>query len=436
MTAIYRAVGRVAGAGAFLLGLALLGPGCGSAPDARTTVTWMVPLRWDRPHTEALVRTFEAANPDLRVKLMWVPPTQYQTKFKILAAAGRAPDLVECGDVWIAYMLPFMRDVTALVERDAAEIRLDDFYPEVLAACRHEGKMYFLATKMNVSLLYYNRTLFDRAGVAYPTRDWTWDDYIAAGQAIMKLPDAGRGGVWGSDVMSGWWGEWLIFVQQAGGRLFNEDMTCCLLDQPEAIAGLRMYTDRIFKYGIAPQPGFGPDNEFASGKLAMWYGGHTEKWKTYNAIPGLDWDIQVLPIGPAGRAGGEIAIGAYGITRSSRHPEAAWRLMKFIVSPESIRSYARQGALPVRRSVAEELMNAPDRTARPRQVNAVYEQIAYARPIPRSPDFIELALEVIQPEMDRMIRGDLTPEEAARRAARAANRYIEVLGTQRKAGGR
>jgi multiple sugar transport system substrate-binding protein len=140
--------------------------------------------------------------------------------------------------------------------------------------------------------------LFERAGVAYPTDQWTWDDYLAAGKRIMELPDAGRGGVWGGDVETGWWGEWLIFVRQAGGTLFNDDMTRCVLDSPEAIAGLTMYNDRIFKHGFAPAPGYGPDNQFASGKVGMWYGGHTEKWKTYNAIPGLDWDVQVLPDRP------------------------------------------------------------------------------------------------------------------------------------------
>ncbi len=411
----------------------LLLAGCGPTPDpdGRPQVTWMVPVKWDRPHIEAMVRRFEAAHPDIRVKLMWVPATQYQTKFKTLAAAGQAPDLVECGDVWIAYMLPFMRDVSDLVARDAEELQLDDFFPEVLKACQHEGRYFFLASGMNLSLLYYNRTLFDRAGVAYPTTEWTWDDYVAAGKAIMKLPDAGRGGVWGADMMTGWWGEWLIFVRQAGGRLFNDDLTECMLDSPEAIAGLHLYIDRIFKHHFAPESGFGPNNEFASGKLAMWYGGHIERWKTYNAIPGLDWDIQVLPIGPAGRTGGEIAVRAYGVTRTSRHPEAAWELMKFMVSPENLREQIKLGQLPVRKSLADEMLADPARTAHPQNLAAVYQQIPYALPLPRSTDYIELSLSIIQPEIDHMIMGDLTPEEAARRATVAANRFLKVLGSRR-----
>jgi len=420
------------------LGVAAVLAGCGPRGDAvndgRTEVRWMVPVRWDRPIIEAFVRRFEADHPDIRVKMMWVPATQYQTKFKTLAAAGQAPDLVECGDVWIAYMLPFMYDVTELVERDREAIDLDDFFPEVLSACQHEGRYYFLAAGMNVSLLYYNKTLFDRAGVAYPTDRWTWDDYLAAGKKIMELPDAGRGGVWGGDVETGWWGEWLIFVRQAGGAIFNDDMTRCVLDSPEAIAGLTMYNDRIFKHQFAPAPGYGPDNQFASGKVGMWYGGHTEKWKTYNAIPGLDWDVQVLPIGPNGRTGGEIAIRAYGITKSSRNPEAAWTLMKYMVTPDNIRSNVQRGGLSVRRSVADEFLREGGSQTRPGNMAAVYEQIRYALPLPRSTDYIELSLNIIQPEIDRMIRGDLTPEQAAANATRAANRFLDVVGSRRHIG--
>ena len=420
-----------------LLAAMLTLPGCTRRAETPsvTTITWMVPVNWLRPVTEALVARFEAGNPDVRVRLMWVPGMQYQTKFKTLAAAGQAPDIVECGDVWIAYMLPFMRDLTAWVERDAGEVDLDDFYAEVLEACRHNGRYYFLASSMNLSLLYYNVDIFDRAGLAYPDDTWTWADFVEAGRRIMQLEGAGRRGVWGSDLVHGWWGEWLIYVRQAGGRLFNEDLSACLLDSPEAIRGLRMYYDKVHTHGISPRPGFGPSNGFASGQVGMLFGGHVSTWKTYNAMPGLDWDVAMLPAGPAGRAGGEIAVGAYGITRGSSHPEAAWRLLKFIVSPENIREQVRLGTLSVRRSVAEELLLVPGRTDRPRNMAAVYRQIQCARPIPRSPDYIEIALEIIQPEIDRMILGDLTPEVAARCATDAANRFLKVLGSRRQGEG-
>ena len=85
----------------------------------------------------------------------------------------------------------------------------------------------------------------------------------------------------------------------------------------------------------------------------------------------------------------------------------------------------------VRKSVAEELLLGKSHTDRPYNIAAVYEAIKYAEPIPRSPDIIEISIDIIQPEIDRMILGDLTPEQAAKRATESANRFIKVVGRRK-----
>ena len=122
---------------------------------------------------------------------------------------------------------------------------------------------------------------------------------------------------------------------------------------------------------------------------------------------------------------------AYGITKTSKHPEAAWELMKYMVTPENLREQMKLGQLPIRKSLAEAMMADTNRAACPKNLAAVYQQIPYALPLPRSTDYIELSLSIIQPEIDRMIAGDLTPEEAARNATVAANRFLKVLGSKR-----
>ena len=210
--------------------------------------------------------------------------------------------------------------------------------------------------------------------------------------------------------------------------MFNEDMTRCLLDSPEAIRGVQFYHDKVTS-GISPRPGYGPVTRFASGRMGLVYGGHTTFWRIYNRVEDLDWDVALLPKGPARRHGGEIAVGAFAVTKNCRHPEAAWELVKHLASKEGVIAEVRAGGLPSRRSVAEELMLGPDRlNERPPSVEYAFEQIEYSMTIPRSPDYIEIAIEVIQPEIDRMLQGELTPEQACRRAAEAANRFIETLG--------
>jgi multiple sugar transport system substrate-binding protein len=395
------------------------------------TITWMVGAGPDRKLIEKLAEMFQAQHPEIHLDVMWVPPAQYQVKLKTLIAADQAPDIFWCSDAWVAYELPFLADLTPLVKRDATELDLDDIYPELLAACRYEGKQILLPRMFNVSLLYFNRTLFDQAHVAYPSPDWTWDDYIRAGERLTHRRADGRIDVWGTGIMTGWWGEWMIYVRQAGGQLFADDMQHCLIDSPQAVTGLQFYMDKIYKYHVAPRPGFGPESGFISGKLGMEMGGHTSNWTVFDQIPGFDWDIQILPKGPVTRRGGELAIDTYAVWKKTKHLEEAWKFIKFLVSKPSIRLHVENGYLSVRKSIANELLFTSARHANPRNVRAAYEQLQYAEILPRSPDLIEITLQVIQPDVDRALDKQLDAATVCRDAAQAANRFIEVLGTTR-----
>src|SRR4051812_49633194 len=85
-------------------------------------LTWMLSVGPDRPMFEQLLRRFHELHPDIRVRPMWVPSSQYQLKLKTLIAAGQAPDIFWSGDVWVGYELPFLADLNDLVQRDAREL--------------------------------------------------------------------------------------------------------------------------------------------------------------------------------------------------------------------------------------------------------------------------------------------------------------------------
>src|SRR5688500_11516524 len=141
-----------------------------------------------------------------------------------------------------------------------------------------------------------------------------------------------------------------------------------------------------------------------SGKVAMELGGHTGSWIAFNSLKDFDWDIQILPRGPVTRNGGEFALDSFGIAKDSKVREQAWEFVKFLSSKESVRIHVENGYLPVRKSIFNEMMASPNlRPKHPRNIAAAYEQLKYAMQVPRSPDYIELALEVIQPDVDRML---------------------------------
>ncbi|MBC8107080.1 MAG: sugar ABC transporter substrate-binding protein [Anaerolineae bacterium] len=423
----------------FLLIITCIALGLSSCSDradetrsGRVTITWLVPQQLDRPLVESLVTQFREENPDIDLRPIFVPGSQYPVKLKTLIAAGQPPDVFCCGDIFVAYLLPFMKDLQPLADRDAAEVHLDDVYPQILDVCKWKGNLRLIPRWFNVSLLYYNRKLFDESHEPYPTSDWTWDDYLACAQRLTKRDADGTVQSWGSQIVTGWWGEWLTLIQQSGGKLFDDDIQRCLLDQPEAQVGMKFYVDKVWKHRVSPAPGRGPDAGFASGKLAMELVGHVGEWTKYNQLPELDWDIQLLPAGPASRTGGEMTLEAIGMSKDTPHVEECWRFIKFMFRKSSIRAHADAGYLPIRKSVAAETFLRKDRTSNPRHAELAYEALKYAEPIPRSPDFIEIALDVIQPEIDRALADGTDITVACRRAAQAANDFITTLGNERR----
>ncbi|MBK8856126.1 MAG: sugar ABC transporter substrate-binding protein [Opitutaceae bacterium] len=393
----------------------------------RKLLTWVHFVSPFKSYYERQVAEFQRLHPDIEVRMILVPMSEYHMKFKTLAAAGQAPDLFYSGDVWLSYLLPFMRDLTPLVERDAAEIGLDDFFPEIRAALQHEGRYYVMPEHANVALLYYNRRLFREAGLPEPTEDWTWDDLVRNAVALTRPATADDPGVWGCGRQEGWWGEWLTYVRQAGGTVFTADGRRCALDSPEAIAGLRFFQEKALKHQYSAPAGFEPLNGFVNERLAMVMVGHVNFWPNYNQITGLDWDIQLLPAGPASRSGGELAIAGYGINRNTPYPEETWALLKFLTRKEAAMEVMRHGSISPRRSVAEAQIHDRNPGGRPRNIAAAYKQIQYALPIPRHPHYIEIMIQIVQPEVDRMVQGVLTPEEAAHRAADGVNAYLATF---------
>lgn len=407
--------------------LALVALGCAHQrpvdPLGRHVVVWLYPIDvGSQPMTYALVKQFERENPDVHIDIRAVPGSQYQTKLKTLVAAGEPPDVFVCGDVFFAYLKPFLSDLTDLASRDAKEINLDDFYPAVQRAMTPGGRIYFMPQWFNVSLLYYNKRVFDAAKEPYPNADWTWNDYAATAKRLTKK------GTWGSTVTTGWWGEWLTLVHGAGGDLFDPGVTRATLDTPEAIRGLTFYRDTM-RQGFAPAPGEGPATGFASGQFSMDYGGHVGLWATYRQLPDLDWDIEALPKGPSGRRGGEISLTALGIAKDSPEREAAWRFLKFMSGKESIRAHVDRGYVAIRRSVADERRDA-DKP--PHNRAAVERALESAEPIPSSKDFVEIALDLVQPEIDRMLTENVSPAETARNATRAADAFLKATNGDKR----
>src|SRR5690606_34354451 len=141
-----------------------------------------------------------------------------------------------------------------LIEKDHS-FNLDDYFINAVNAHRVNGVLYGMPQTVSPAALMYNRALFDEAGVGYP-QDWTWQDLVTEGRKLSRdftgdgVPDQFA---WSYQNFSHY-NRWPIFVWSNGGRVFSEDGSRMILDQPEAVEALEFYVDLGRVHQIAPLP--------------------------------------------------------------------------------------------------------------------------------------------------------------------------------------
>jgi multiple sugar transport system substrate-binding protein len=239
----------------------------------------------------------------------------------------------------------------------------DVFYPAFLRQTEIGGKLMALPLETTTKLLYYNRALFDDAGLPYPTARWTPQNLVEQAVALTDTsapkPVYGFSPRDGVDAAS-------EYVAWLGGQLFDQDDRPTF-DHPSAVAAMALYADLIRSApppaqkrsidrwsGVVTTAGTHPPS-VSSGQVAMWI----DEYHRHLGSPPLDFDVGLvsLPVGAASLAGVSSSRALY-ISAQTDVPDACWAWMTFLsAQPEAVQW------LPVRRGawragVGEELAAA------------------------------------------------------------------------------
>lgn len=234
-----------------------------------------------------MVAAFEAEYPNIKVEVETIGYSDYFTQMQTRVAGGTAPDCYELNiENFAAYASKGM-----LAEITGVDVSgLND---TALGAFNVGGKQFGLPESFSNVVLIYNKDLFDRAGVAYPTSDWTQDDLQAAAEAIRAL-DENTFGIWQPITYN----EFFKVVAQYGGALLNEDKTEFTINSPENLKAAQTLVDRVLVSNVQPntaqQGGMGDWDMFMSGRLGMIPTG-IWAFQTFTENCDFDWDIAVEP---------------------------------------------------------------------------------------------------------------------------------------------
>ena len=337
------------------LAACLLGLTAGSA-HAETQLTYMM---WGDPPEIAvwnqLVDDFHKANPDITVKVEVADWDSYWNKLRVQTAGGDAPDVFAMD----APIYPDWQSRGALLNLqpfiDADPTVLDGLYKAPLTPYKLADGYSGLPRDFQTIMMYYNKAMFDAAGIAYPDDSWTIDDFRAAAAKLTKDTDGdGKTDQWGVSTeiwdMEPFWGP---MVYNHGGDIISADHSKTLMTEGPARDAFAFINAMIHDDGSIMSAealqSYGNDG-FAAGVAAMTFSGH---WviPQYNALD-FDWAVATFPSGPAGRAtlvnSAGIVIGA-----QTAHPDEAWKFVRYVVSAEGQSVLASLGfAIPVAESVA------------------------------------------------------------------------------------
>lgn len=310
-----------------------------------------------------VIAAFEQKYPGTEVELNYIPD-DYETKMDTLIAGGAAPDVVYGHPFqlrkWFAKgALADLSDIYKDPEFSDPAKYDQSFYKNF----QHEGKYFGTINGQDVFLLYYNKDLFDKAGVEYPTEDWTWDDFRQAAKKLTVAKD-GKTVQYGV-TLSNWYPYAEMFIWSYGGKLVSDTYDPnheIVIDSPEAAQGLQVMQDIIVKDKSAPTPEaqnvFG--GSFEAGNVAMKIDG---AWAPVflKDVKGLKWDAMLVPKGPAGRHNPVLYAG-YGVSVKSKNPATARAFAKFMMQEEGQRILAEAGLITViNKSVSEDpaVLGAP-----------------------------------------------------------------------------
>ncbi len=331
---------------------------CGGAPaaDKATEVTFMM---WGAPEElavwQAVVDDFHTANPSITVKVDVSDWDSYWTKLNTLIAGSTPPDV-------FAMDAPLFLDwqsrgalmnLQPYIDKNPGF--LDGFYPQTLTAYKTPDGYYGLPRDFQSIVLFYNKDMFDAAGLAYPTADWTYDDLLTAAKALTLDKDVDgkidQFGLW-TDTwdMELFWSE---AIWAYGGEIISEDHTKTLIGEGGA-RDAWAYIDSLYKAGVMPSPttaGEYGDDLFQSNMSAMTTIGH---WAVPGYVQaGLNFDVVPMPTGPVGKATSVNSAG-FVVSKDSKNPDAAFEFIKFALGEAGQKRLAELGfAIPVLKSVAE-----------------------------------------------------------------------------------
>jgi multiple sugar transport system substrate-binding protein len=309
---------------------------------------------WDNattPYWQAVVDAYQAKNPNVTVELVDTASADYQDKVNVMLSGGDKTDIITVKDI-PGYNAMFSRgqiiDLTDYIKSSGIDLSAYNGATDELTT---DGKLYALPFRSDIWILYYNKDIFDKAKLPYPTNDMTWTQFdelarkLTSGEGADKVYGA-HFHIWRSAVE-------LATVQDGKNTVIAKDYSFM---KPMYDMVTKMQDDGIIMdYGELKTGKIHYSGPFKNGQVAMlpmgsWFIGTLIKAEAAGEF-NFKWGVAAYPH-PEGVEAGTTAgtLTSLAINAASEHKDAAFDFIKFYSGPEGAKVLAATGNLPALRT--------------------------------------------------------------------------------------
>jgi multiple sugar transport system substrate-binding protein len=324
------------------------------AEEAEPEQITLTMTAWDiatTPYWQAVIDAYEAQNPNVKVEMVEISSQEYQDKVNIMLSGGDDTDIITVKDI-PGYSAMLTRGqivpLNDYIDKDSLDLSMFSGAAEQLT---YEGSIYALPFRSDIWILYYNKDLFDAAGVAYPTNEMTWSQFdeiarqMTSGSGAEKVYGA-HFHTWRSCVE-------LATVQDGKNTVISTDYSF-MKPMYDMVVGMQN-DGIIMDYGELKAGSVHYSGVFKNQQIAMlpmgswWIGGMIKAVDAGEAD--FNWDVVKFPV-PEGVAPGTTAgtLTSLAINANSDAKDAAWDFIKFYSGPEGAKALAATGNLPAVRT--------------------------------------------------------------------------------------
>lgn len=345
-----------------LAGCSSNGPKEPNAPaDNKGGKTVIKMTKWGEPESEGeVVKAFNETHDDIELVLDAVPGDGYGDRLTTSFSSGEGYDIFLSGegDMYKWVSMGMVESLDPFIQADTEW--KNDMTQTSTDMGKIEGTQYYFMKDYGPLCLWYNRDMFDAAGVAYPTDDWTWDDLYAAAQKLTTKNDKGEPETFGFQAQS--WGYAVAsYLESLDLPYVSEDFSTAdgYLNNPKLTEALDTYfswaegEDRISPNTADTDTYGNGTSMMINGKLAMFISG---MW----ARTGLDeaevnYGTALVP----GNHKNYFCAAGYAMSTNCKNKEAAWEVMKFLASQQASEfrvTNTRTSVLPTSQVVMDKLV--------------------------------------------------------------------------------